>query len=189
LRFFFDAERHLYFLDGRLLPSVTDILKEAGLLVYPGTNEYQKQRGSYVHKATELIDIGMLHWEGLDRALRPYCDGYVRFLGETGFEPLMTERSLYHPGLLYAGTIDRIGVLEGSRVIVDIKTGVPHPATEIQLAAYSELARPHVPVDRCLALYLRPDGSYSLVEARDEARSFNVFVAALSIVRWRRENL
>lgn len=187
--FSFDPESHIYTLDGKVLPSVTEILKEAGLLAYAGPAEYQRLRGTYIHRATELIDIAMLDWEGLDKSLRPYCDAYVRFLEETRFAPEMSERSLYHPGLLYAGTIDRVGILDGRHVLIDIKTGFPHPATDLQLAAYYELIRPHVRVARCLALYLRGDGSYGLAETPDVHASFDIFLSALTVVRWRKENL
>jgi hypothetical protein len=71
------------------------------------------------------------------------------------------EQILYHKKLMYAGTCDRIGILDGKRVVLDLKTGRPEPWHGIQLSAY-ELCLPYEGSIRT-ALYLKSDGNYRLV--------------------------
>ncbi len=63
--FSFDAERHLYLIQGRPVPSVTQVLHSAGLsadysMVEPAVLERKRIIGEYVHKATQYLDEGCL---------------------------------------------------------------------------------------------------------------------------------
>jgi hypothetical protein len=56
-----------------------------------------------------------------------YLDAYVKFRRETSFEPKEIELPLYHPKYFYAGTIDRIGKLNGSQdLICSLSCRVPN---------------------------------------------------------------
>ena len=87
---------------------------------------------------------------------------------------------------MYAGTIDRTGRLNSKKVLIDIKTGSPHPATDIQLAAYEELLDGGA--EEVYALYLRDNGSYSLIKKRDN-KNFAVFRSALHLYYYKKEHL
>lgn len=189
--FRFVEESHEYFLGDRKLPSVTQVLKEAGLLYYPASSSYHMERGSFVHRATEWIDRGTLDWDSLDDTLRPYCEAYAKFCRDVNPEPILSERPLYHAQFLFAGTLDRVVKMNGFTSLIDIKTGSPHPATALQVSAYAELARVNEDIHflKCFSLHLRDDGSYRLDEIPDARRNLQIFLAALSVVRWKEENL
>jgi hypothetical protein len=169
---------------------VTEILREAGMVDYAFSNEEAKVRGTYVHTACGMIDKGSLDWEGLDPILLPFCQAYRKYLDDTQHpEVILSEARFDHPQYQYTGQLDRIlRRNNGGTFLVDIKTGAAHPAVDLQVAAYRELPHGH-PVVKCYVLYLRNDATYRLVESKDHRKNFNIFLAALSIVRWRKEML
>ena len=191
MTFSFDPESHTYTLDGRTLLSVTSILKEAGMLVYPSGMQDAMMRGRYVHSATEMIDRGTLDWELLDDTLLPYCTAYQKFLLDKNPEILLSEKPMYHAGHLFAGTPDRIILMDGITSLIDLKSGTPHPATALQLAAYKEMIRVSEDIHcaKCFSLHLRDDGTYRLDEMKNLKTNYNLFLAALAVVRWKKENL
>src|SRR2546427_11639137 len=97
--FTFDPERHLYLVQGRPVPSVTQVLHAAGLAadysrVPPDVLERKRIIGQYVHKATQYLDEGCLDLETVDPELQPYLAAYQRFLEESGFRPQLIEHRL-----------------------------------------------------------------------------------------------
>jgi len=149
-------------------------------------------RGTYVHAATEMIDKGTLDWNALDDTLRPYCEAYSKYCQSANMgEILISERPMYHAQYLYAGTLDRVVKMNGLTSLIDIKSGSPHPATALQVAAYAELVRANedTHVSKGYVLYLRDDGTYRLDEVKDLKRNLQIFLAALTVVRWKEENL
>src|SRR5215471_15111903 len=88
--FTFDPERHLYMVEGRPVPSVTQVLHSAGLaadysMVRPDVLERKRIIGEYVHKATQYLDEGCLDLKTVDPELQPYLAAYQRFLEESAF--------------------------------------------------------------------------------------------------------
>ena len=155
---------------------------------YSFSNEEAMARGTYVHTACGMVDRGTLDWEGLDPVLLPYCEAYAKFCQDVNPEPFLSEARFDHPQYQYTGQLDRVYGIGGKVILVDIKTGAVHPAVDLQVAAYREL--PHgQPIAGCRVLYLRNDATYRLVESKDHRRNFNIFLAALTCVRWRKENL
>ena len=192
MTFRFLKEDHSYWLGDRRLPNVTTILESVGMADHRFSNEDAMLRGTYVHKATEMIDRGTLDWTTLDPILLPYCEAYQKFLATVNMETiLLSERPMYHPQYLYAGTLDRVATINGVRSVVDIKSGSPHPATAVQIAAYRELAKESegIPFLKGYSLHLRDDGTYRFDEIPDLSRNLQIFLAALSVVRWKEENL
>ena len=191
--FRFNEEDHSYWIGERRIPSVTGILRDAGLLNYHGSSDYHMDRGTYVHRATTMIDKGTLDWDGLDDTLRPYCEAYQRSIDDVKREIILSEKPMYHPNYYYAGTPDRVMKRNGLTTLIDIKSGSPHPATALQIAAYAELIRATyvegIYISKAFVLYLRDDGTYRLDEVKDLKRNLQIFLAALTVVRWREENL
>lgn len=191
----FDAALHRYTLDGRELPSVTTILREAGLIDGSFWTDEARLRGEYLHAAIALHNEGDLDINALDPKLVPYFRGYERFLEETRVEVEHTERRVCDEGLGYAGTLDLIvawmtesGERVARRGLVDVKTGSVPPSVGPQTAAYLRCARTFLPLGAPVyrfALHLPGDGSYRLVpltNTQDEAD----FLAALRVAHFRR---
>lgn len=180
--FTFDPQAHIYRLDGVQIPSVTGIIKDAGLCRdYSGFQEAQ-WRGLHVHNACEFYDLEDLNWNSVYPQWLGYVKAWARFRDDTGFKPELIEFQTYHKEFRYAGTIDRIGVLDGKRFLIDLKTGEPEAWHGIQTAAYSMLEK----VDGRGDVYLLEDGSYKLERHEDNA-DFRVFLAALTVVSWRKK--
>lgn len=187
--FRFIEDTHEYFLGDRKLESVTEILSSSGIADYRWSNEEAMTRGRYVHTATEMIDRGTLDWGILDDTLRPYCEAYQRFIEDKRPEILLSEEPMYHAQHLYGGTLDRIIVMDGMTALVDLKTGVPNRATAIQVAAYRELVRVNrdTVLTKCFSLHLRDDGAYRLSIIDNLRQNFQIFLAALTVERFKKE--
>lgn len=191
----FDAATHTYTLDGRVLPSVTQVLKEARICDYSmipqAVLQFAAERGTAVHLATQLLDEGDLDVESLDPVLAPYVQAWEKFKAETGFVSERIEKRIVNETYFYAGTYDRVGIgifQGGRRGIVDIKSGILLPGHHVQLAAYAE-AMGEPATTRRMLVQLRPDGQYRIEETpRSEfQRNFKVFLAALTCLHWRIE--
>jgi hypothetical protein len=187
----FDEASHTYRVDGKRVPSVTQLL--APLVDYSmvprDVLERAQQLGTAVHKATELYDLDDLDDDGLSDELRPYLDAWKKFRAETGFEPITVERKLVHPVLRYAGTSDRTGLVRQRVAVIDLKKMfVLGPHIGPQLAAYQELhRRDRLEVVDRYALGLRPDGNYRLQPYTDPL-DWQCFLSHLTIHNWKQKH-
>lgn len=178
----FDEESHTYTLtSGGVLPSVTQIMRFMSREIYDsiptGTLDTAADRGTRAHEQTANFDIyGLLE---TDEDTHPYLTAYQQFL--TDYNPIWTavEWRNYHRGLLYAGTIDRLGYVlpdDGAGVdIVDIKTTRSLHAVMLsaQLGGYSEIAKSNgIKIRRRYGLQLLPEGKYRFQEVPDGFRTF-----------------
>jgi hypothetical protein len=145
----FRSDVHEYWLDGRRVPSVTEILKATGVSTdfealgamsdrLRGQIEFKRDLGSALHADIHAYDDGDLVWESVDERVLPYLDAWVSFRHNSGLKPVARERIVFHPSLHYCGTFD--GIFErpdGGRILLDVKTGDPHDsACHLQTAAY-----------------------------------------------------
>jgi hypothetical protein len=186
--FTFDDEAHIYRLGNRVLPSVTQVLRDAGVVEFYGSNNatHAMLRGTYAHLACELLDKNKLDRDTLDDEVRPYLEAYEAFKRDSGFVPELIEKRLYHPYAMYAGTIDRVGLLSNERALIDLKTGGKYRAYDIQLGGYDGLCSVNEHhIDKAFSLYLKANGKYSLVELKDRKRAAQVFMAALTLKQWK----
>jgi hypothetical protein len=120
----FDEEKHIFTYNGLVLPSVTQILKRGGLSPdFTGIDEWYAQKGTYVHKATELYDQGILDEDTLDDTVRRYFNGWKGFRAEFKGEIVAIEKRLRHPVFGYAGILDRIISGDKSYIVYLSHTG------------------------------------------------------------------
>lgn len=183
----FDAETHKYFIQDVCVPSVTQVLKECGIIDDRFYTEEARERGKAVHLATQLLDEDDLDWDSLDPSLEGYVRAYERFKTESGFVPVLIEERVYNPVSMYAGTLDRTGYFSNikNKTLIDIKSGAPEPWAAIQTAAYE-----HCLLQRFSrhALQLKPDGTYRLSPQYRDPNDIKLFLSALSIVHWKRNH-
>ncbi len=185
----FDEENHIYHVDGKVYPSVTQIIRP--LYSFDGIDssvlEYAAARGRAVHKAIELLNANDLDESSLDPVLVPYLDAYKKFASEMKFTATHSERHLSHPSMHYAGTPDIEGViLKGKHKgdwLVDLKAvAVLHASVGVQLAAYAALiGKPNI---RRAAVQLKPDGKY-LFEEYPDWSDWPTFVSCLTVHNFR----
>lgn len=140
----FRADTHQYFLEGVELPSVTRITRflsvDVATQARPWLREAAARRGSAVHAACEALDYGLEPEATPETA--PYLSAYRDFLrdyrvrGWLGVELPMGSLSLG-----YAGTADRVGIIDGQLAVVDLKSGstLHTPSLIAQLTGYATL--------------------------------------------------
>lgn len=187
--FRFDPERHEYWLGPARLPGVTSVLRD--LYEFDGIPasilEEARQRGQYVHRATELHDRDDLDWASLHPPYVPHIEAWLRFRDEHKPEIVDAEVPDYHRRLMYAGTRDRLLVLSSDMTLADIKT--THKVSRVdglQTAAYTAIAEQgKAPkIARRVTIQLRSDGSYHIEDWTDRG-DFAVFCACLTRYNWR----
>lgn len=184
----FNEELHEYRIDGRRLPSVTEILKplytdlrfvDKDLLDYAGS------RGTAVHKAVELHVLGDLDYSSLQGEVAEYFEQYLLFEAETGFKPSITELRVSSK-LGYAGTLDLAGYLHGKMALVDLKTTASlSKAVALQTAAYQTAMNETTEhkAEKRFALRLARD-KYRLEAYPNDKQDFASFLGFLSVHRW-----
>lgn len=192
----FEEAGHVYRLDGRVLPSVTQVLRflDDFESVPPAVLEAARQFGTHVHTACHLDVLGTLDEDALDPALAPYVEAFRKFRAESGFEILSSEERVYHVGLNYAGTLDlraaktKHTARGASRrlALIDIKSGVVPRSVGAQTAAYNAAwsSRNGGEMHDRYCLQLRGDATYKLHPLTD-ATDFSMFVSCLNLHNWK----
>ena len=184
----FDEAAHTYTVEGVVLPSVTQVLQDVGVIDYGfiprEERERYLQRGRAVHLATELDDAGELEEESVVPAIAGFLAAWRRFRSESGFVPELIEYRSYNPSLGYAGTLDRSGKIGQSLYLLDIKTGHSPWWVAIQLAAYCYFFNRPL-LYRRIAVEVHDDGTYKVSEFQSSKtrQDFDVFTAALMVSR------
>lgn len=182
----FDRDKHEYRLNGRVVPSVTQILDSfVDLSRIPAdVLERKRQIGTAVHAAIDLDCSNDLDEESIAPAWAGYFAGWRKFKAESGFIVESSERQVADKSGAYAGTLDLIGELPKHRALIDTKcTTSLYPTVGPQTAAYAKAAG-ETRIAR-YALLLTPDGRYNL-EPLTNPNDFAVFNAALVIHYWRK---
>lgn len=180
----FDPAAHRYTLGDRELLSVTQALREAGLIDDRWFTDGAATRGTAVHAAVQHFDAS--GDVPTDDVVAPFFDAYLAFKQDGGFDLHASEERICDPALGYAGTLDLRGrfrhFVHGVDVI-DIKTGSVPSWVGYQTAGYGRCVIDR-PVRRW-ALQLRAAGTFSLhpLTSRTDER---VFLAALMVAQAKR---
>lgn len=159
----FDPGTHTYKDGDQEIPSVTQLLKAAGQIDDTWYQPAGTERGSAVHDATAAIDNGDLDLSAfIDADYYPYVAAYMKFKEDTGVEILDVEKRVHHPAMGYAGTLDRIGIINGQKMLFDLKTGKAKSFWHgLQLTAYEACLEP---MEKRI-LFLGDNGKYSFVSS------------------------
>lgn len=135
----FDEDSHRYFVDGRPVRSVTQILSQGKDFTGEGMQR-ALVIGKEVHRLLELYDNGeVIEIESLDAEIRPYLNAHERFCDACEYIPLFSEQIVYHPVHDYIGRMDRIALINSKLCLPDFKTGTSGVQNwmGLQLAAYA----------------------------------------------------
>jgi hypothetical protein len=190
----FDEAKHEYKWQGSVVPHVTGIL--APLISYSmvprDTLELARQKGQHVHKMVELDALGKLDLDALPAWMRPIHTQWRKFVEDTGFIVLATERKVFHPAYNYAGMLDLRGIMHNHQKycghgILDIKRSfMAGGVTGLQTAAYAEADDAGKEWDQTVswrgALKLNENGPYRF-EAFDKKSDFSEFLVCLTYAR------
>lgn len=159
---------HIYMLAEERIPCVSDLCRFLHREIYKDAPVWQMEaaadRGTAVHQATEALDKSGRAEISDDYA--PYLEAYAAFLREHEVVWKLVEYPAFHPVHRYAGTIDRYGMVDGYRTLLDIKTTytVYKPLCSASLNLYRMILEAKGrTVERLLILHLKRDGSYKLI--------------------------
>ncbi len=194
--FTYEEDGHLYRnARGAVRPSVTQVLKEAGVFDYsrvdPAVLERKRLLGQNVHLCTAEFDReGWVDETWLRDDEIGYYNAWLRFRRESRCEVLNIEEPMLRTimGIEIGGTPDRVLVLNGRRYVADIKTcTAKHPGWRLQTALY-EMMLTGVP--RCgqlgrLVIQLLPNGSYDTPNDYDDPSDAGAAIAALTLATWK----
>lgn len=181
----FNPENHTFTLNGKDVPGVTRVLKDERWIDTRYFTEEGRERGTNVHKATAFLDADLLDWRTVDPAIVGYVESWEKARKELGIKVTGIERIVYK-GELYAGIVDREARWEGRKTVIDIKTGSPNQADNLQIAAYGATYR-NMP--RLLLVYLKPDGYKAIELEPDKAEIWSLTWHQTLSVWWSRKNL
>ncbi len=181
-------------ISGRTYPSVTQLLDEAGFArwtedIPEAVLERAGDRGTAVHMACHMDDDGDLDESTVDKAVRPYLDQYREWKAFTNFRPIAAEVPCINRAKGFAGTFDRLGLIDATPAVVDIKTVPLRPVVALQLIGYADLV--DMPLGgRRFALRLTGKGKpevreYSIEDA--VKRDLGAWRAVLKLHQWKEE--
>jgi len=147
--------------------------------------------GTKVHNATEYDDLGTLIMSKLDPLLWPCLKAWRKFKIDFKVEIEEVEPVIYNVRYGFAGRLDRIGLVNGIRSIIDIKTckykAISH---DLQVAAYQGAWNELNPRKKALRRHLvelRRDSTYRVTEIKG-AGDYAVFLSAVALYNWRVKN-
>jgi hypothetical protein len=173
----FDEVSHEYWQKGTKVPGVTTVLRAANIVDPKWFTEEARRKGTLVHDLTMQIDEDTIPIS--PRSKRWDVPGevtaYLKFLNEIRPQYRLIEIPMLHPVLPFGGKPDRVcRNLLGSPAHLEIKTGSPASWHGVQLAGYQLLE----PTGARYVLYLKPNGSYRLVQCK-RAEDYDEFYRAL----------
>jgi hypothetical protein len=193
----FDQATHTYTLDGAVLPSVTQVLQDVGIINYSfipdAAREHYMQRGTAVHVATHYDDDGDLKDATVSAEIRPYLMAWRKFRAESLFTPILIEHRWFNRTWQFAGCLDRLGTFSlsmESNVLLDIKSGKSPDWVRYQLAAYASFFESPARYRR-IAVELHEDGTYEIkpeFPCRELRDDLQVFLSALTVYRAKPHN-
>lgn len=186
----FDEAAHRYSVNGKIIPSVTQIISAVGLyefdFVSRQTLAIAAERGRIVHTYIEWHEQGLLDESSIDPDLAGYFEAYLaaKAAGDIPDAPTAIEERVFSEKYQYAGTLD---LLFGEYWIHDHKTGVESPVHCLQLSGYWLAKHPNLrdTPNHLTCGYYRPDGSYKIVEYPYEPLAW---LAVVADFRWRLKN-
>ena len=166
----FDPEPHVYTVGGKVIPSVTQILEDTGIVDYstlpPSIRDSALERGEQVHKAIALYFQGDLDESSVAENYQGYFQAALTFCSDVDMktEPSGLEKRGYVESPEYCGTLDLEGSLLVPRVgrrntLVDWKTGGAEPWVRLQTAAYAKFFE-HPATRYRVCVELHANGSY-----------------------------
>jgi len=182
----FDQPSHTYRFMGAVVPGVTSLLRPLSSFagIAPAVLEAKAKLGRDVHAACEYDDQDDLDEDFLEPDVAGYLKGWRAFRRDTHCTVLAVEKRVFEPMLQYAGTLDRLLLIEGVRWLVDLKTCFTTPVTAgPQTAAYLR-ALGDTSITRRAALRLRLDGTYRF-DPLEGVDDWSAFMACLTLHRFK----
>ena len=165
--------------DGTVVPSLSEYLRFMSREIYESVMQYTldhaADRGTRVHAACEVLDkFGKVN---CDADIVPQIKAYAQFKKDYAPEWGLIERSMYHPEMNIACTIDREGMMGGFKILLEIKAQEQLKISYVkaQLNGQKKIYERDIgegEIDKLYALQLKKDGKYRLIEIEKDDREF-----------------
>jgi len=187
----YDDPEHKYYYQGAALPGVTGTLEYVGLSDFSFVDNETLTRamlfGTAVHSLTEFDDKGILG--EYDPKLQPALTAWRNFKKDLRVEilPEYIELKVFNKAHRYAGTLDRIFMVDGTYWLIDIKTGGHVKSHAIQCAAYEAAFRNLFGYRKKIkraCVYI--DGDKYKVKEHNGVGDWTMFQSALNIANYMR---
>jgi hypothetical protein len=185
----FDPVEHTYRVDENYYPSVTTILKAVGLIDDHFYTDEGRDRGNEVHATTALMDQNHINLEYIkqDHEYYGYFKAWQEFkdIFEVQFKEI--EKPKVDKLFVFAGTPDRLCMINDYDTLLDIKTGAPEPWHELQLTGYRFLHN-NIKNLKLATVFLCADGKYKYRPFEIDNKTVNVWWGALNVYNWKKAN-
>jgi len=144
------------------------------------TSGKAKARGTAVHNIVETWrETGDLITDA-PAEYRGYARGFEKWVKEYNASVLEHEKTVINKKEKYAGTLDLLTEIAGTRAIIDVKTGKGiYPESGLQLSAY--LHCDNVEAERIGVLLLEESGKYTFKWMDDD---YETFLHAKAVWEW-----
>ncbi len=155
-------------------------------------SESAKDRGSTIHSIVEAWRQNQVYVDNVPEPFRGYAQGFYEWVKDNDTEIVEHERTVVSKEHGYAGTLDLLIKLNGSKLplVADVKTGKDiYPEAWLQLSAYRQaLAEQGVKTAGIAVVLLQDNGSYKF---EHQAEDFlPQFLACKTLWEWQnREDL
>ena len=183
-KFSFDPESHIYKINGNIIPSVTQILRD--LIPSYQATPWHMQRGRAAHACYALIAQGK-EFE-FDPRLAGYVAGCRKFFADLKPDVGHIEQQVYSETYQYAGTYDLSCKIDGRYMLIDYKSTLTD-AVPYQLAAYmtAMLKMQGRLVHYGMGVEIHDDGTYRLSEVYDLNKFKNEWLCLLTAFKIRQK--
>ena len=187
----FDKDAHSYRLNGKSVPSVTQLLESNGIsdfsMVKPDILDRAINYGHAIHEMTQWDDEDRLDESTVDEKLQEPLRLWREFCEPKIEKWVAIEMPVASTRYGYAGMLDRVALAKNGELwLLDIKSGAPTTAHAIQLSGYENAYREMTGERRTIhrftiilnnKLKIKPHGKTQF----DFQRDFNVFKSAITI--------
>ena len=181
----YNDDLHEYSLDGVILPSVTTLIKDCGIINTTFFTGQGADNGTRRHLLTELYDKDTLNWETIVDEDLPYLEAWIKAKEELGIDVQAIEQKMYHPVLYFAGCVDRLALVKGVPTVIDLKTGAKAKWHELQLILYGLMCIHDDVKPNLMTIYLKKTGKYSM-ESYDYSNE-RFALAAVRVAQWKKK--
>ena len=180
----FDEASHVYSVDGRVYPSVTQIISatfpDLFAAIPPAVLARKANLGTAVHAAIELYLHEELDTSSMHPAIMPYFESWLAWATDE-IQTTVQLEARFASVLGYAGTVDWVGDTSTHGLcILDWKTTAsPSRTHRIQTAGYA-VGLPE-PLAKRGCLYLKGDGSRAILNLHPDPRDIVDWTSVLRV--------
>lgn len=176
MKIILDKEKHEYRKGDIIIPGVTTILQDVGIIQY---NDFvTPDKGTRIHKIIQNYIEGTLNWEAISKEEIELIDTFDKLTKEYHFTEC--EKILHNKIYNYAGSCD----YSDGQCIGELKTGKPEKWHLLQLAAYVWCSPNKM---TGILIYIKekknPIRVYTMTELKEQ---FKVFLCALEVYNFKR---